>query len=155
MGALPGSEHQYPAAEVQALWLVEADQSRRPEHSLSLVRPTQFTRELVGKKEPGTSDRPFKLLVTNYLWRVCRKSHVAEQVVIVHVGVNDVTDWQGGYTIQRPAEALPDLHRTTGVDNGDATLADHGNQVRNVVTRRMLATNLSAAMNENAGRDLC
>ena len=58
------------------------------------------------------------------LRRVVLECGIAEHVIHVHVGVDDVADRQGGVCCDRRAQLASDADRAAGIDDGHAFLAD-------------------------------
>ncbi len=81
------------------------------------------------------------------------ESGVAEHVIEMRVRVDDVADGPRGRRGDGLAQRGAGRAAAAGVDHGDAALADHEADVRDVAARGILDAGVSAVMHVHAGRD--
>ena len=79
---------------------------------------------------------------------------IAEHVIDVHVGVDDVTHRQRGVRGDRAAQCASDTHRAAGIDDRDAATSDDEPDVGDVVVTLRFERQRLAVVHEVPGCDL-
>ena len=76
---------------------------------------------------------------------------VAENMVDVHVRIDDVADRQGRESSDRGSQCAPDRHRPAGVDNRHAGFAHDKADVGNIIVAGYVQRQLSATVQKMPG----
>jgi len=78
------------------------------------------------------------------------KGGIPQQVVKMRVGIDDVTDWQGGKRRDCGPQRPPGRRAAAGINHRRTTLTDHHAQIGAVAARRVVDRHVLALMHEHA-----
>jgi hypothetical protein len=124
VGRRPSLDHEPPAAEVE-IEPVRDEPGRRDEAG----SPDRILAEEVARRSevarPARGERLGEVAVADEGGALPREGRVAEEVVGVDVGVDDVADRQPGLGAHRRQKPSAGRLAALGVDDGDGVAADH------------------------------